>query len=61
MCAPPACASRPRLYVAYHHKILAAIESCIPIEKVLSIDEVACRELDKVQQDPLQACALARI
>ena len=38
--------SRPKLYVEYHHRILDAIESCIPIETVMSIDEVAC-ELDR--------------
>ena len=41
--------SRPKLYVEYHHRILDAIESCIPIEHVMSIDEVACI-LDRSQQ-----------
>ena len=41
--------SRPKLYVEYHHRILDAIESCIPIEHVMSIDEVAC-VLDRSQQ-----------
>lgn len=50
--------ARPKLYVAYHHKILDAIESCIPVEDVMSIDEVACR-LDRVQQEPAQARQLA--
>ena len=43
--------SRPKLYVEYHHRILDAIESCIPIEHVMSIDEVAC-VLDRSQQTP---------
>ena len=43
--------SRPKLYVEYHHRILDAIESCIPIEHVMSIDEVAC-VLDRNQQTP---------
>jgi DNA polymerase IV len=51
-------ASRPKLYVEYHHKILEAIESCIPIEVILSVDEVACK-LDKLQRDPEIAYALA--
>ncbi|CAJ0882740.1 hypothetical protein AMST5_03365 [freshwater sediment metagenome] len=42
-------ASRPKLYVEYHHRILDAIERCIPIEHVMSIDEVACA-LDRTQQ-----------
>ena len=43
--------SRPKIYVEYHHKILDAIESVIPIEHVMSIDEVACL-LDRTQQTP---------
>ena len=43
-----------KLYVEYHHRILAAIDKHIPVEEVMSIDEVACR-LDKVQQDPAVA------
>jgi DNA polymerase-4 len=50
--------SRPKLYVEYHHRILDAIESCIPIEHVMSIDEVACR-LDRTQQTPEAAARLA--
>ncbi len=49
--------ARPRLYVEYHHRILEAIESCVPVEDVMSIDEVACR-LDRVQQEPAKARAL---
>jgi DNA polymerase-4 len=30
-------------YIRLHHQILAAIETVLPIEKVCSIDEVACR------------------
>lgn len=30
-------------YIEFHHKILAAIDLCIPIEEVMSIDEVSCR------------------
>lgn len=49
---------RPHLYVEYHHKILEAIETCIPVEVILSVDEVACK-LDKVQCSPEKAHALA--
>src|SRR5580704_5595511 len=38
--------------------ICEAIETCIPIDAVLSIDEVACK-LDTVQQRPEIARALA--
>ncbi|TWT99376.1 DNA polymerase IV [Botrimarina colliarenosi] len=43
-------------YVRLHHEILAAIETVLPIEKVCSIDEVACRlsppdrEVDRARQ-----------
>ena len=48
-----------KLYVEYHHRILKAIDKHIPVEDVMSIDEVACR-LDKVQQQPVVARKLAR-
>lgn len=34
---------RHEFYVEYHHKIVDAVESCIPISTVLSIDEMASR------------------
>ena len=48
-----------KLYVEYHHRILKAIDKHIPVEDVMSIDEVACR-LDKVQQQPVVARKLAQ-
>src|SRR5271168_2503443 len=48
----------PKLYVEYHHMICEAIETCIPVDAVLSIDEVACK-LDNVQHRPEVARALA--
>jgi DNA polymerase-4 len=48
-----------KLYVEYHHRILNAIEKHIPVEDVMSIDEVACR-LDKAQQEPAVARRLAQ-
>jgi DNA polymerase IV len=48
-----------KLYVDYHHRILKAIDKHIPVEDVMSIDEVACR-LDKLQQQPAVARKLAR-
>lgn len=38
--------ARPRLYVEVHHRILKAVESCIPVSTVLSIDEMECRLWD---------------
>jgi DNA polymerase IV len=34
---------RHQLYVEMHHRIVGAVESCIPVASVLSIDEMACR------------------
>jgi DNA polymerase-4 len=35
--------ARHELYVAYHHRIVEAVESCLPVTAVLSVDEMACR------------------
>jgi DNA polymerase-4 len=51
--------ARHRLYVEYHHRILEAIDRQMPVEDVMSIDEVAFR-LDRVQQEPATAKALAQ-
>jgi DNA polymerase IV len=32
-----------RLYTDYHDRILKAVDTCLPVEKVMSIDEMACR------------------
>lgn len=45
-------------YIAFHHRIVAAVESCIPVERVLSIDEVACRLMGSQELIP-NAVALA--
>lgn len=34
--------ARPSLYVEYHHKLVAAVDSCVPVTQVLSIDEMSC-------------------
>ena len=34
-----------RLYTDYHEQILRAVDTCMPVEKVCSIDEMACRRL----------------
>jgi DNA polymerase IV len=50
--------ARPKIYVEVHHQVRTAVESCIPIDSVLSIDEVACK-LDRVQVKPEVAKRLA--
>lgn len=51
--------ARPELYVRYHHACLAAIETCLPITKVLSIDEAVC-ELPPEFREPQAAAELGR-
>lgn len=34
--------ARPAVYVELHHKLVEAIESCLHVSRVMSIDEVAC-------------------
>jgi DNA polymerase-4 len=35
--------ARHRVYTDYHERILKAVDTCLPVDKVCSIDEVACR------------------
>jgi DNA polymerase-4 len=50
--------ARPYVYVEYHHKLVEAVESCIPVEKVMSIDEMVC-ELKGTQREREKAVGLA--
>ena len=34
--------ARPPLYVEYHHKLIAAVDACVPVTQVRSIDEMSC-------------------
>jgi DNA polymerase-4 len=51
--------ARPKLYVQVHHKILSAVETCLPIDAVASIDEMVCK-LIGTERRPAEAVALAR-
>jgi DNA polymerase-4 len=44
--------ARYRLYTDYHERILTEVDSCLPVEKVLSIDEMACRLMGTERQMP---------
>lgn len=35
--------ARHEIYVDYHHRVVEAVESCVPVTAVMSIDEMACR------------------
>jgi len=50
--------ARPPLYVEIHHKLIAIVESCTHVEKVLSIDEMVCK-LTGSQKVTENALALA--
>jgi DNA polymerase-4 len=49
--------ARPPLYVRTHHEILEAVDSVLPVEEVLSVDEMYCR-LGLSQREPEPAMEL---
>jgi DNA polymerase IV len=51
--------ARHEVYVDYHHRVVDAVESCLPVTSVMSIDEMACRLLGR-EQPLLAALQLAR-
>ncbi|MGH8042191.1 MAG: DNA polymerase Y family protein [Rudaea sp.] len=51
--------AQPSLYVDFHHRLKTAIETCIPIDYVGSIDEVGC-ELIGRERVRANAIAIAR-
>jgi DNA polymerase-4 len=50
---------RHDIYVDYHHRIVEAVESCLPVSSVLSIDEMACRLMGR-ERPLLAALELGR-
>jgi DNA polymerase-4 len=51
--------ARHELYVQYHHRIVEAVESCLPVTAVMSIDEMACRLMGR-ERPLLAAMELGR-
>ena len=51
--------ARHELYVEYHHKVVEAVESCLPVTAVCSIDEMACRLMGR-ERPLLAALELGR-
>ena len=41
-----------RLYTEYHERILKAVDTCLPVENVCSIDEMACKLMGTERQVP---------
>lgn len=50
---------RHELYTEYHHRVVEAVESCLPVTAVCSIDEMACRLMGR-ERPLLAALELAR-
>jgi len=50
---------RHELYVDYHHRVVEAVESCLPVSAVMSIDEMACRLMGR-ERPLLSALELGR-
>ncbi|HEX9828698.1 MAG TPA: DNA polymerase [Bacteroidota bacterium] len=51
--------ARHHEYIDFHHRLVEAVESCVPVHRVLSIDEMACM-LTGSQQQREKAVALAQ-
>lgn len=50
--------ARPALYVEYHNRIVEAMEQCLPMYRICSIDEMVFR-LHGREREPAQALAIA--
>jgi DNA polymerase-4 len=51
--------ARHEIYVGYHHRVVEAVESCLPVTAVLSIDEMACQLMGR-ERPLLAAMELGR-
>lgn len=51
--------ARPEVYINYHRRLQEVIETCVPVKKIQSIDEMEC-ELSGRFAEPDNALALAR-
>src|ERR1700721_309417 len=51
--------ARHEIYVDYHRRIVDAVETCLPVTAVLSIDEMACRLMGR-ERSLLAAMELGR-
>ena len=52
--------ARPELYIRYHRELKRIVESCVPVKKVQSIDELECELTADFAHAPDRALALAR-
>lgn len=51
--------AQPAVYIDYHRRLVETVESCVHVEKVLSIDEMYCELPERAQQRD-RALALGR-
>lgn len=51
--------ARHEIYVDYHHRIVEAVETCLPVTAVMSIDEMTCRLMGR-ERPLLAALELGR-
>lgn len=51
--------ARPEIYINYHRRLKDVVETCVPVKKIQSIDEMEC-ELTGSLQEPANAIALAK-
>ncbi|HTV49399.1 MAG TPA: DNA polymerase, partial [Phycisphaerae bacterium] len=49
----------PKLYIQTHQRIVEAVESCLHVDQIVSIDEMSCRLLAN-ERPPEIAVAIAR-
>ncbi len=52
--------SRPDVYIDYHRRLKAAVERCVPVKKIQSIDEFECELTEDFAESPERAAALGR-
>jgi DNA polymerase-4 len=51
--------ARPKEYIRVHHQILQAVDSVLPVEAVLSIDELVCKLMGR-EKEPENALKLGQ-
>ncbi len=52
--------ARPGVYIDYHRRLRKVVESCVPVKKVQSIDEIECELTKDFANAPDRALALAK-
>jgi DNA polymerase-4 len=52
--------ARPEVYIDYHRRLKTVVESCVPVKKVQSIDELECELTKDFEKAPDRAIALAQ-